>query len=127
MSIQSFFANPSYNALFWGFLGGVGLVFTSEFTTNGYLTIVPFSLVLCAAILATKYSKKAGSNFIELFQSGFWAFVITALCQYTYVLIFVNPDSDITLTGHAWRLAAIAGMAIIGSAFISFLAKPVRA
>jgi hypothetical protein len=127
MSIQSFFANTSNNALFWGFLGGIALVLTSVVTTNGYLQALPLVLVLCAAILATKYSKRTGSNFNELFQSGFWAFMISALCQNLYILTVVNPGSGITLTGYAWRLAAIGGMAIFGSAVISFLAKPVRA
>ncbi len=126
MSFQSFFAKSSYNAIFWGLLGGVAFVLTYVFTTNGYLQAVPLLLVPCAAILATKYSKKGGGNFSELFQSGFWAFVISALCQYIYILTVVNPGSGITLTGHAWRLGTIAGIAIIGSAAISLLAKPVR-
>ncbi len=126
MTVRSFFARSFSTAVFWGILGGLSLVLTAVFTTNGPLQVLPLFLVLCAAILTTKYCQQSGSNFSELFQSGFFAFMISALCQYVYILTVINPGSGIPVSGHLWRLGVIIGIGITGSSLISFLARPVK-
>ena len=126
MRFETFFAKPAASGVLWGIVGGLSLIIVPNFTTNGYLQIVPYFFILLAAILTTKYINKTPTNFKRLFTSGFLAFVISSLVLYAYVSAVVNPTSGITLVGHVWRFAVIIGLATVSSSIISFLAKPVK-
>ena len=126
MTFDNLFAKPTATGTFWGVIGGLSLIIASISTTNGYLQVVPYFFILCAAILTTKYVDKSKVSFTELFKSGFWAFIVSSLFLYVYVLTVVNPNSGISFLGHMWRFGFIIGLGIIGSSVISFIAKPVR-
>ncbi len=126
MTIQSLFAKPTATGTFWGLIGGIFLIIATLLTTNGYLQIVPYFFILSAAVLTTKYIDRSKVGFVQLFKSGLFAFIISSLCIYVYVLTIVNPNSAITLVGHIWRFGAIVGFGIVSSSIISFLAKPVK-
>ncbi|MEJ7821738.1 MAG: hypothetical protein WKF85_05410 [Chitinophagaceae bacterium] len=126
MTIQSFLAKPSATGTFWGIIGGISLIIITISTTNGYLQIVPYFFILSAAVLTNKYIDKSNANFLDLFKSGLFAFVISSVFLYAYILTVVNPNSGITFLGHMWRFGAIVGMGMICSSIISFLAKPVK-
>jgi len=126
MRFDNLFAKPTTTGTFWGVIGGLSLIIATIITTNGYLQVVPYFFILCAAILTTKYVDKSKVSFTELFKSGFWAFIVSSLFLYIYVLTVVNPNSGISFIGHMWRFGVIVGLGIIGSSVISFLAKPVR-
>jgi hypothetical protein len=126
MRLETLFAKPSATGTFWGIIGGLLLILATITTTNGYLQVVPYFFILCAAVLTTKYIDKASVRFSNLFKSGFFAFIISSVFLYVYILSFVNPNSGITIIGHMWRLGIIAGIGIICSSVISFLAKPVK-
>ena len=100
MTIQSLFAKPNSTGTFWGLIGGIFLIIATFLTTNGYLQIVPYFFILTAAVLTTKYINRSNVSFIDLFKSGLFAFVISSLFLYTYVLTVVNPNSEITFIGH---------------------------
>jgi hypothetical protein len=126
MTIQSLFAKPSATGTFWGLIGGISLIIATILTTNGYLQIVPYFFILSAAVLTTKYIDKSNVNFLDLFKSGLFAFVISSVFLYVYILTVVNPNSGMTFIGHMWRFGVIVGMGMISSSIISFLAKPVK-
>jgi hypothetical protein len=126
MRFQDLFAKPTSTGTFWGVIGGLSLIVATISTTNGYLQVVPYFFILCAAILTTKYVDKSKVNFTDLFKSGFFAFIISSLFLYAYIFTIVNPNSEITFIGHMWRFGVIVGLGIICSSIISFLAKPVR-
>lgn len=126
MRLEALFAKPSATGIFWGIIGGLSLIIATIFTTNGYLQIVPYFFILCAAVLTTKYIYKADVNFQVLFISSFFAFIISSVFLYAYLLTVVNPNSEVTFIGHMLRFAIIAGMGLISSLIISFLAKPVK-
>jgi hypothetical protein len=112
--------------MFWGLIGGVSLIIATIFSTNGYLQIVPYFFILYAAVLTTKYIYKSKVSFLAIFKSGLFAFVISSVVLYAYLLTVVNLNSGITFVGHLWRFGIIVGMGIISSSIISFLAKPVK-
>ena len=126
MSFENLFANPTTTGTFWGVIGGLSLIIATISTTNGYLQVVPYFFILCAAILTTKYVDKSKACFSELFKSGFFAFIVSSLFLYTFILTVINPNSGISFIEHMWRLGVIVGLGIICSSIISFLAKPVR-
>ncbi len=126
MTFQSFFAKPSATGLFWGIIGGIILIIATISTTNGYLQIVPYFFILSAAVLTTKYTDKSKVSFFDLFKSGLFAFVISSIFLYAYILTVINPHSGITFIGHLWRFGVIVGLGIISSFILSFLAKPVK-
>ena len=126
MTFQSLFAKPTSAGIFWGFIGGISLIIATILTTNGYLQIVPYFFILCAAILTTKYIDKSEVSFTSLFKSGLFAFVISSILLHAYILTVINPNSGMTFFGHIWRVGAMVGMGIICSSIVSFLAKPVR-
>ena len=126
MTIQTLFAKPSVTGIFWGLIGGISLIIATILTTNGYLQIVPYFFILSAAVLTTKYIDKSKVTFLELFRSGLFAFVISSIFLYAYILTVVNPNSGITFIGHMWRFGVIVGIGMISSSIISFLAKPVK-
>lgn len=126
MTFQSLFAKPSGTGTVWGLVGGFFLIIATTLTTNGLLQIVPYFFILCAAVLTTKYIDKSNVSFFDLFKSGLFAFVISSVFLYVYVLTMLNPNAGITFIGHMWRFAAIVGIGIIASSVISFVAKPVK-
>ena len=126
MKLENIIAKPTAIGTFWGVIGGFSLIIATITTTNGYLQIVPYFFILCAAILTTKYVDKANVNFGDLFKSGFFAFFVSSLFLYTYILTVVNPNSGISFIGHFWRFVILVGLGIVSSSFISFVAKPVR-
>jgi hypothetical protein len=126
MTVENLFAKPTATGTCWGLIGGLSLIIATIFTTNGYLQVVPYFFILCAAILTTKYIDKSKVNFLDLFMSGFFAFIVSSLVLYAYIFTVVNPNPGITFIGHMWRFGVIVGLGIISSSIISFLAKPVR-
>jgi len=126
MTFQSLFAKPSATGIFWGLIGGIFLIFATILTTNGYLQIVPYFFILSAAVLTTKYINKTKVSFVDLFKSGLFAFVISSIFVYAYILTVINTNSAITIIGHIWRFGIIVGFGIVSSSIISFLAKPVK-
>lgn len=126
MRFEHYFAKPAATGIFWGVTGGLSLIIATISTTNGYLQVAPYFFILCAAILTTKYYAKANVSFSNLFKSGFFAFIISSLVLYSYILAVVNPNSGIPFIGHMWRFGVVVVIGIISSSIISFLAKPVR-
>lgn len=126
MTFQSLFTKPTSAGIFWGFIGGISLIIATALTTNGYLQIVPYFFILCAAILTTKYIDKSKVSFTSLFKSGLFAFVISSILLHAYILTVINSNSGMTFIGHFWRIGAMVGIGIICSSIVSFLAKPVK-
>lgn len=126
MRFKNLFSKPTATGTLWGAIGGILLIIATIFTTNGFLQVVPYFFILCAAVLTTKYVDKSKLRFSHLFKSGFIAFSVSSLFLYGYIGIVVNPNSEITFIGHLWRLGVIVGLGIISSSIISFLAKPWR-
>ena len=126
MTIKSLSAKPGATGTFWGLIGGFFLIIATTLTTNGYLQMVPYFFILCAAVLTTKYLNKSNVSFLHLFMSGLFAFTISSVLLSAYVLTVVNPNSEITFIGHLWRFGVIVGMGMISSSIISFLAKPLK-
>ena len=126
MTVQTFFSKPGSNGIFWGLIGGVSLIVVTSLSKNGYLQIAPYFFILCASILTIKYINKSNADFMDLFKSGLFAFIISSVILYIYVLTLINPDSGITSLGHLWRFGVIVLMGLIGSTIISYLAKSVR-
>jgi hypothetical protein len=126
MTFDNLFAKPIATGTFWGVIGGLSLIIVSNSTANGFLQVFPYFFILCAAILTTKYAAKSIVSFKELFKSGIWAFIVSSLFLYVYVLTVVNPNAGISFPGHMWRFGFIIGLGIICSSVFSFIAKPVR-
>ena len=126
MRFETVFAKPTATGTFWGITGGLSLIIASISTTNGYLQVVPYFFILCASVLTTKHVDKSKAGFIDLFKSGVFAFIISSLVLYAYLLTVVNPNSGISLFGHMWRFGFIIVLGVISSSVISFLAKPVK-
>ena len=125
MTIQSFLKKPVPTGLIWGIIGGISLIILTSVSTNGLIQIVPYPIILIAAIMTMKYSKPQNHVFIRLFSAGLFAFVIMSLFLYIYILTFINPGAGISFMGHLWRFGFIIGIGSISSLLLSFLAKPV--
>lgn len=126
MVIQNLFSKSTATGTFWGVIGGLSLIITTIATSNGYLQIVPYFFILCAAMLTTKYVDKSKVSFTSLLKSGFFAFTVSSFSLYAYLLVVVNPSAEITFIGHAWRVGFIVGFGFIVSSIFSFLVKPVK-
>ena len=126
MQVKYLFESPTTTGIFWGVVGGFSLILATASTTNGYLQIVPYFFIVSAAVLTTKHIYGSTGSFSTLFTSGFFAFLVSSLLLYAYILTVINPGAGITLSGHLWRFGVIAGLSIISSSILSFIAKPVR-
>ena len=99
------------------FGGGLLIVGTLLFTKARWLILI-YSLVMVSAMLALKFNKNIEINYLKSFITGVLTFVLMSYIYYLYSLIWINPDNEIDLWGHAWRFLAIIGMAISSGAVL---------
>ena len=123
MTLKNNFTQPTSIGLFWGIIGGVALILATQLTTNGPLQISPYPPLLIIAILTIAFADKSKATLSKLFQTGLLTFGIMTLSLYLYIVIFVNPNSGITILGHLWRLAAMTIIGIVSSLLVSIVVK----
>ena len=121
MIIKNYLAQPTMTGTIWGIIGGIALILATQLTTNGPLQISPYPPLLIAAILTIAIADKSKITFRKLFITGLLTFGIMTLFLYFYILIFVNPNSGITIQGHLWRLGLMALIGSISSLLISVI------
>jgi len=126
MAIQLFLKNPISTGLIWGAIGGMSLIIMTLISTNGFVQISPYPIILIAAVLTMKYSKPQNQVFNKLFTAGLITFIIMSVVLYVYILAFINPLANIPFFGHVWRFGLIIGIGSISSLLLSFVAKPVN-
>ena len=124
--MKNVMTRPVTAGIIFGFAGGIALIAATLITTKGILQISPYPVFVIAAILMIKYTNSASNMFQRLFKAGFLTFIIMSFIVYMYIIIFINPNSGIGLTGHLWRSALVIAMASLSSSLVSFIAKPVE-
>lgn len=121
MTLQTTLSKPNSTGLFWGIIGGFSLIITSILFTKGLLQIAPYPLILVAALLTLKLNIKTDKSFNKFFTTGFLTFIIMSFILYIYLILFINPNSGITLFGHLWRIGAIIAFGIASALILSFI------
>jgi hypothetical protein len=130
-------ANPLFpRAIILGILGGIGLALTQVFSRRGPIILPVYAALLAAlAFLAARYTTvpyvaRAFAIFIAYCLASAAIYVATAIvagrarrravargCLPTSALAF-----RLSLFGHAWRLAALAGIGFVLSSAVAFVA-----
>ena len=123
MTLQNFFKSSTATGIFWGIIGGIGLIIASKLTTSGPLQVSLYVPILIAAILSIKYSYKSKASFKELFTTGLIAFMVMSLFLYLNIILVENPSNGILFLGHAWRLLFMLAVGIISSSIVSLFVK----
>ena len=88
-----------------------------------FLQTLPYPALLILAILTIALTQKSKPTFNKLFMTGFLTFGIMSLFIYLYLIIFVNPNSGITLFGHLWRFGFITIVGVVSSLLVSLAAR----
>ena len=123
MTLQNFFKSSTATGIFWGIIGGIGLIIASKLTTSGPLQVSLYVPILIAAILSIKYSYKSKASFKELFTTGLIAFMVMSLFLYLNIILVENPQNGIMFFGHTWRLLFMLAVGILSSLVISVFIK----
>ena len=123
MTLQNFFKSSTATGIFWGIIGGIGLIIASKLTTSGPLQVSLYVPILIAAILSIKYSYKSKASFKELFTTGLIAFMVMSLFLYLNIILVENPQNAIMFFGHAWRLLFMLAVGILSSLVVSLFIK----
>lgn len=126
MTIPSFLAKPISAGLFWGLIGGLSLIAITFLSNKGLIQIIPYPFILIAASLSIKYTNPSNKIFSRSFIAGLLTFILMSVILCVYVLAFVNASFELHFKGILWRLGLIAGIGIVCSFIISFIAKPVN-
>ena len=134
---SSLLMNPLLpRALVLGILGGVGLSLTSTFSRRGPMILPVYAAVFAAlALVAARYADVA---YLPRSIAIFAGYAVASLELYVAVMILADRDRQrsvaqgrlpasalhdrIPLGGHAWRLAALAGVGVVLSAAVAFIA-----
>ena len=126
MKTPTFLIRPVSASLFWGLIGGLSLIAITFLSTKGLIQILPYPIILIAAILFLKFNDVSEKVFIRMLLTGLSIFVIMSIILVIYIQVFVNRNFDISLKGYLWRLGFVIGIGFISSLLLSVLAKPVR-
>lgn len=126
MKTPGFLIRPFSASLFWGIIGGMSLIAIAFYSTNGLVQVLPYPIILIAAILFLKFNDSSDKAFIRMLITGLSVFVLMSVILVAYILTFVNPHSGITLVGLLWRFGIVVAIGFISSLLLSIIAKPVR-
>ncbi len=114
------FTQPLTASLFWGLVGGGMLVVASASLNSGFLSIVPYYIVLFLTFLT--FQPQTEKKFKELFLTGILTFVIMSLVLYvSFPLFLIHNPPSFTFFEHLWRLAAVVGMGAVSSLLMTVL------
>lgn len=92
-----------------GVLGGAVLVLGNMLVGFGKFILVPYFLVVVAAIVVIRAERIAG--FSHRLAVTFGAFMISSLALYLSVVLAVGA-ADLSFLGHLWRLALLASIGL---------------
>jgi hypothetical protein len=129
--------NPLFpRAIVLGIFGGIGLALTPTFTRRGPMILPVYAALLAAlALLAARYTvvPYAARAF-----AIFVAYCVASLALYIATGVLADRDRRrsveqgrlpapaltfrLPITGHAWRLGALAGIGFVLSTAVAFLA-----
>ena len=124
MTSQATSAKPLFAGFMWGTIGGIVLILSTLATTNGYFVFIPYFLIVSAAIMTTKFKKV--SSFKDLFLTGLTCFTLMSLILYVFIITSQGNETELSIFGHAWRIASMIGFGALTSLIISFIANPKR-
>ena len=123
-------------AIVLGIFGGIALALTPMFTRRGPMILPVYAALLVAlAFLAARYATLSyGARALAIFT----AYCVASLALYLATVILSDRDRRrsvvqgrlpasalafrLSLFGHAWRLAALAGVGFVLSAAVAFIA-----
>ena len=108
--------------LIFGLLGGALVIGVESLTIKGWWIIPVYGIVLIATIVTLKF-KKVELNFFKTFVSVVLTFMIMTIVLYIYTLIFINPNVEITLWGHTWRLLAMLGFVVVSGVILGLFVR----
>jgi hypothetical protein len=124
MKVTSIFTK---SPAFWGLTGGIALISMPFLTTNGYLQLLPYPIILMGAILTAKFAADNQSEkFNDSFKAGFIAFVIMSAIYICIGSLFINAMGVLSIAGYMWRMAVVIALGAVSSILVSFLLMPVH-
>ena len=123
MTLQNFFKSTTATGIFWGIIGGIGLIIFTKLTTSGPMPLLAYVPILIAALLSYKFSNKANITFKELFTTGLITFMVMSLFLYLNIILLENPQNGIMFFGHIWRLLFMLAVGILSSLVVSLFIK----
>ena len=123
MALQNFFKSSTISGMFWGIIGGIGLIIATSLTKSGPKPLLLYVPILVTALFSYKFSNKTIITFKKLFITGLITFIVMSLFIYLNIILVENPQSGIMFFGHVWRLLFMLAVGIVLSTIISLLVK----
>ena len=129
--------NPLFpRAIVLGIFGGIGLALTPTFSRRGPMILPVYAALLAAlGFLVARY---AAVPFAARAFAIFAAYCVASLALYIATGVLADRDRGrsvqqgrlpasalefrLSILGHAWRLGALAGMGLVLSAAVAFIA-----
>lgn len=105
--------------LIYGISGGGLLVLITIVSSKGWWIVPTYPILLLATVFALKAKKRIGITYLKAFATLVLTFMLMTYILYFYIINFENPNSGITLIGHAWRFFVMLGLGIVSSAIMS--------
>jgi len=126
MKTPTFLIKPIPAGLFWGIVGGLSLIAITFATNNGPVQVLPYPIILIAAILVLKFNDTSDKAFKRMLITGLLSSVIMFLILSYYVLLFVNPTYNFDPVSELLRLVMIIAIGFMSSLLLAIIAKPVN-
>ena len=123
MALQNFFKSSTISGMFWGIIGGIGLIIATSLTKSGPKPLLLYVPILVTALFSYKFSNKTIITFKKLFITGLITFIVMSLFIYLNIILVENLQSGIMFFGHVWRLLFMLAVGIVLSTIISLLVK----
>lgn len=117
---------PQISIPFWGFIGGLALMFIAGLEQKAEAVIPIFGFTLFFAILTIKLNRPE-RMFKDLFITTMLTFTIMLSIDYIYLINIVNPDLlTMPLFGHLWRLAFIFAIGAVISLILAYSTATIK-
>jgi hypothetical protein len=116
--MQRFAGRLTFIAVVVGAIAGAFLITTTYLTTNGWMTLVPYAVMLVA--LLVYFRKTRAFSFRQRFNAAFLSFAIASLIAYAYLTVVVNPeDLHHPLWDNVWPLLVLAAIGAGASGLVA--------